>query len=72
MLEEVRKFQELGHEKQAEVMKIKVQSEQESRNGHCNFLTKDISILRNFSRKNISDLYHRILKPPQFAFIKAI
>lgn len=52
MLEEVRKFQEFGHEKQAEVMKIEVQSEQESRNGHCNLLTKGINILRNFSWKN--------------------
>lgn len=72
MLEEVRKFQEFGHEKQAEVMKTEVQSEQESRNGHCNLLAKGINILRNFSWKNISDLYYLILKPPQFAFIKAI
>lgn len=72
MPEEVRKLQGFGHEKQAEVMKIKVQSEQESRNGHCNLLTKDINIVRNFSRKNISDLYYLISKPPQFALIKAI
>lgn len=72
MLEEVRKFQEFGHEKQAKAVKTEVQSEQESRNGHCNLLAKGINILRNFSWKNISDLYYLILKPPQFAFIKAI